>query len=97
MEYLEHGDLLVYLNNRPPLPETEAKVIAFQILEGLTMMHGNEFVHGDLKPNVSTRPLPLSKRKVFSLFSSDIHILEYPDQVTPTEHVVGQTLGLWVK
>ncbi|KAJ5850197.1 hypothetical protein N7455_010053 [Penicillium solitum] len=31
--------------------QPEAKVIAFQILEGLTMMHGNEFVHGDLKPN----------------------------------------------
>lgn len=41
MEYLEHGDLLIYLNTRPPLPETEAKVIAFQILEGLTMMYGN--------------------------------------------------------
>lgn len=93
MEYLEHGDLLVYLNNRPPLPETEAKVIAFQILEGLTMMHGNEFVHRDLKPNVNS-PLPPSRRKILSLFSSDIHVLDYPDQVTPTEHVVGQTLGL---
>ncbi|KAJ5159252.1 Tetratricopeptide-like helical [Penicillium coprophilum] len=51
MEYLELGDLFAYLQSRPPVPEAEAKEIAYQILEGLTMMHGNGFAHRDLKPN----------------------------------------------
>lgn len=53
MEYLELGDLLGYLDQRPPLPEAEAQDIASQILEGLDMMHENGFAHRDLKPNVS--------------------------------------------
>lgn len=53
MEHLELGDLWHYLYDRPPLPVTEAREIAFQILEGLVMMHENEFAHRDLKPNVS--------------------------------------------
>ena len=57
MEYLERGDLLAYVKGRPPLPEREAKVIASQIVEALTMMHENAFVHGDLKPKVSTWPV----------------------------------------
>jgi serine/threonine protein kinase len=52
MEYLEHGDLLTYLHQRPPLPEAEAKHIAYQILDGLSLMHENGFAHRDLKPNV---------------------------------------------
>ncbi|CAG7926306.1 unnamed protein product [Penicillium olsonii] len=51
MEYLENGDLFGYLHQRPPLPETEAKEITYQILEGLGMMHENGFAHRDLKPN----------------------------------------------
>ncbi|OQE41017.1 hypothetical protein PENCOP_c005G04847 [Penicillium coprophilum] len=51
MEYLELGDLFAYLQSRPPVPEAEAKEIAYQILEGLTMMHENGFAHRDLKPN----------------------------------------------
>ena len=54
MEYLEKGDLLAYLeHSRSPLPEGEAKEITLQILEGLDMMHQNNFAHRDLKPNVS--------------------------------------------
>jgi serine/threonine protein kinase len=52
MEYLEIGDLFTYLLQNPPLPENEAKHIAYQILDGLNMMHGNGFAHRDLKPNV---------------------------------------------
>ena len=54
MEYLELGDLFAYLYQKPqaPLSEAEAKEIACQILEGLSMMHENGFAHRDLKPNV---------------------------------------------
>jgi serine/threonine protein kinase len=55
MEYLELGDLYQHLYDKPPLPEREAKEIAFQILEGLDMMHENDFAHRDLKPRVSRR------------------------------------------
>ncbi|KAI8628209.1 kinase-like domain-containing protein [Xylariaceae sp. FL1651] len=48
MEYLELGDLQRYLSM--PLPESEARDIASQILEGLKYMHENGFIHRDLKP-----------------------------------------------
>ncbi|OQE13507.1 hypothetical protein PENFLA_c047G06958 [Penicillium flavigenum] len=53
MEYLEIGDLFAYLYQKPlpPLPEAEAKEIAYQIIDGLCMMHENGFAHRDLKPN----------------------------------------------
>ena len=53
MEYLELGDLRIYLDGKPPLPELEAREITYQILDGLSLMHDNEFAHRDLKPNVS--------------------------------------------
>jgi serine/threonine protein kinase len=52
MEYLEVGDLSEYLRKMPPLPEAQAQEITYQILDGLNMMHDNDFAHGDLKPNV---------------------------------------------
>jgi serine/threonine protein kinase len=57
MEYLEIGDLSTYLRENPPLPENEAKYIAYQVLDGLNMMHRNGFAHRDLKPNVGLFPL----------------------------------------
>ncbi|KAJ5958090.1 Tetratricopeptide-like helical [Penicillium vulpinum] len=51
MEYLEIGDLSAYLNENPPLPEGQAQELAYQILDGLNMMHDNNFAHRDLKPN----------------------------------------------
>ncbi|KAJ5950386.1 Tetratricopeptide-like helical [Penicillium vulpinum] len=48
MEHLELDDLWHYLRDRPPLPITEARESAHQILEGLLMMHENEFTHRDL-------------------------------------------------
>ncbi|CAG8241173.1 unnamed protein product [Penicillium nalgiovense] len=52
MEYLEIGDLFAYLYQKPlPLSEAEAKEIAYQILDGLSMMHENGFAHRDLKPS----------------------------------------------
>ena len=54
MEFLELGDLHAYLHCKPLLPEHEAKKITYQILDGLNLMHNNEFAHRDLKPKVST-------------------------------------------
>ncbi|KAJ5590038.1 hypothetical protein N7450_004010 [Penicillium hetheringtonii] len=50
MEYMELGDLHDYLLDRPVLPETQVQDISYQILEGLQMMHENQFIHRDLKP-----------------------------------------------
>ncbi|OAQ80658.1 protein kinase [Purpureocillium lilacinum] len=50
MEYLEHGDLEQHLKS--PLPEVEARQITGQVLEGLSFMHQNGFIHRDLKPGV---------------------------------------------
>ena len=53
MEYFEHRDLQRQLFSLPPLPESEAQQITFQILEGLNFMHENRYSHRDLKPGVS--------------------------------------------
>jgi serine/threonine protein kinase len=58
MEYLKLGDLHDYLLDRPPLSERQAQDISYQILEGLQMMHENEFMHRDLKPKVRLAILP---------------------------------------
>lgn len=54
MDYYEHGDLQRYLTEC--IPETQARQIASQVLEGLTFMHTNRFVHRDLKPGVPISP-----------------------------------------
>jgi len=48
MEYLPNGDLQNHLGS--PLPESEARTIVTQVLEGLQFMHQNGFTHRDLKP-----------------------------------------------
>ena len=68
MEYLELGDLKCYMDSQPPLPEYEAREITSQILDGLSLMHENNFAHRDLKPNVSLFLIKSSRKraKVFS-------------------------------
>jgi serine/threonine protein kinase len=53
MEYLEHGDLHKYIRQTGPCSENDAKIIAYQLLKGLHVMHGMDFTHRDLKPQVS--------------------------------------------
>lgn len=53
MEFIPHGDLDAYIHRQPSdVSETEAKLIAKQLLDGLNIMHGEGFVHRDLKPKV---------------------------------------------
>lgn len=58
MEYCELGDLQCYLKNAQlcpdsRLPEGQVQDIAAQILDALSLMHGENFAHRDLKPAVT--------------------------------------------
>ncbi|RSL58998.1 hypothetical protein CEP54_007470 [Fusarium duplospermum] len=48
MEYLPLGDLQCYLNN--PFPDSEARTITEQTLQGIDFMHRSKIAHRDLKP-----------------------------------------------
>ncbi|GFG06019.1 calcium/calmodulin-dependent protein kinase type 1 [Aspergillus lentulus] len=48
LEYMALGDLQGYLGKA--IPETEARTITVQLLEGLRLMHDEGFAHRDLKP-----------------------------------------------
>ena len=48
MEYFEHGDLGSYINSL--LTEADTRLIARQLLEGLTILHAQNWAHRDLKP-----------------------------------------------
>ena len=52
MEYIELGDLHQVLDGEPALSEPDTQAITFQILEGVSFMHDNDFAHRDLKPHV---------------------------------------------
>jgi serine/threonine protein kinase len=66
MEYIEHGDLQRYLTR--PFPENEAREIAYQLLEGITFMHDNMFVHRDLKPSVGILRFEVTDIEVAKIF-----------------------------
>lgn len=51
MEYLEFGDLQQCVS--APVAEHEARMITFQVVEGLKTMHERGFTHRDLKPAVN--------------------------------------------
>ena len=48
MEYFPLGDLQRYMDTK--MPESQVKFIVSQLLEGLKIMHENQFTHRDLKP-----------------------------------------------
>jgi Protein kinase domain len=84
MEYLELGDLRIYLDGKQPLPEHEVREITYQILDGLFLMHDNGFAHRDLKPNVSLFfVLVTSSRESFSNLA--FRILEHPFEIMSTK------------
>ncbi|KAJ5365917.1 hypothetical protein N7517_008803 [Penicillium concentricum] len=80
MEYLELGDLGVYLHRRPPLPEGQAQEIAYQILDGLNMMHYNGFAHRDLNPTVSPLFLDDHNHNLAYLWQNILIQLRPPDE-----------------
>lgn len=53
MEFFPNGDLQDYLSKKTTIPEAEVQQITYQVLEGLSFMHHENFAHRDLKPSVS--------------------------------------------
>jgi hypothetical protein len=60
MEYFPHGTLDIFLT--PALVERDAQTIALQLLEGLRIMHEEQFTHRDLKPQVSGAHLVMNHK-----------------------------------
>lgn len=58
MEYYPLGDLKNYINKRGPIPENEAKQIAWQIAHALQIMHKEKFAHRDIKAEVRQPAYP---------------------------------------
>lgn len=50
MEYFPYSDLGRYI--AAGFTEADTKIITTQLLEGLEIMHANDFAHRDLKPQV---------------------------------------------
>ncbi|KAI5837081.1 kinase-like domain-containing protein [Morchella snyderi] len=50
MEYLPHGDLAQYIQNRPAEASTNARSLTIQLLRGLDILHKRNICHRDLKP-----------------------------------------------
>jgi serine/threonine protein kinase len=51
MEYIEFGDLSIYLNDHGTMPETTTKQVVQQVLRGIDYIHTMGISHRDLKPD----------------------------------------------
>jgi len=50
LEYCSGGDLFSLLEKEKKLPEESVKKFAFELLEGLSYLHSQGIIFGDLKP-----------------------------------------------
>ncbi|KAK5635897.1 hypothetical protein RRF57_011609 [Xylaria bambusicola] len=50
MEYCQHGDLRQFVKDNGAIIEADVQKITDQVLQGLMLMHENNFAHRDLKP-----------------------------------------------
>ncbi|KAF2109420.1 hypothetical protein BDV96DRAFT_615772 [Lophiotrema nucula] len=51
MEYVRHGDLAGYLNHHGCMKETDARLMAQQMLSALSYLHRMKITHRDIKPD----------------------------------------------
>lgn len=49
MEYIEHELGVLLKNNKPEFSVSEKKRLILQVIEGVKYIHGNDFLHRDLK------------------------------------------------
>jgi hypothetical protein len=85
MEYFQFGTLDLYITQA--LKENDARTIALQLLEGVKIMHDEQFTHRDLKPQVCQSHLVLY---IITLLIQ----AEYLCRAAYTT-LVGQDWGLW--
>lgn len=79
MEYFSYGDLASSLT--APLPEADARAVAHQLVEGITIMHKANIAHRDLKPQV------LCSKSLTAEIISDMLTLRMPS--SSRNHLAG--------
>jgi serine/threonine protein kinase len=72
MEHCKNMDLKTHLQNHGVLSERDARTIASQVLEGVSLMHENGIAHRDLKPAVST---PQANVQILNTYRASQNIL----------------------
>ncbi|PGH20122.1 serine/threonine protein kinase [Polytolypa hystricis UAMH7299] len=78
-EYFPYGDLEPYIERG--MHEFDVQVIAYQVLQGLCIMHGESFAHRDLKPSIGD--FGMSKRAIVDLTTLHTNNTGTRDYVSP--------------